>query len=110
MRTVPVFLLGVGPTDGPTLLELADKLEACEGSLHGAAYQPVHLAVRVFRRLAGEIAYPKEVDAAAVQELIVELRKFSNTVANPACTRMLDAAATLERLIQAHEQPDSRPP
>jgi hypothetical protein len=87
-----------GSAEALELLKRATKLENTEASLHGSAYQPVHLAVKIMRRLANETASPQVVHAAEVALLVADLRKFSPTVGRPASDRMLEAAVALEQI------------
>lgn len=85
-------------TSAAELERKADKLEAILGQLHGSAYAPVILAARLFKRLAKQSTPGERVEADSFSTVIADLRKFSNTVANPASARMVDAAETLEQL------------
>ena len=80
------------------LLRQADQLEAALTIMHGTAYSPSLMAMRLIRRLG--LATPEkpvgELNPEALTELIATLRRLSSTVAKPASTRMTDAADTLE--------------
>lgn len=91
------------PVNTPTpyqaaLLLQADKLEAALTIMHGTAYSPSLMAMRLIRRLGQET--PEKpvgvLDPTALAELIATLRRLSSTVAKPASTSMTDAAETLE--------------
>lgn len=82
-----------------SLLQMAEKLDACSSVLHGSAYTPVRTTERLLRHLARQGMTPREVDGFA--NLIKDLRRFANTVANPARERMQAAAAMLENLNDA---------
>lgn len=88
----------------PTASELeqqADKLEAISGLLHGSAYGPVMRARRFLLLLAKQPTPGEGVEPGEFDGVIADLTKFANTVANPASTRMVDAATTLAQFQPA---------
>jgi len=81
------------------ILRMANSLDACSSILQSSAYTPVRSTELLLRAVVRENLRPREVDG--FNNLIKDLRKFANTVANPARQRMQDAAAMLENLNDA---------
>ena len=87
-----------------TLREHADELETASRLMHSSAYVPAYQAMKLFRHQARHAALSTErfpsvaIVPGAADELIAQLRKFAETVVEPASGSMSRAATLLEQL------------
>ncbi len=87
-------MTSLSPAQRPSS-DLLTRLEATMTIMHGSAYQPARMALRVLKWLAGEDAYlPEPSTRAELGQLAKTLRRFAPTVP-PTAERALDNAATI---------------